>query len=408
MIYVRKASLLHEDGKIKICCDIDVNAETQSLYFLVDSLYEKYITVDRADAFLVMLLYFAMRDGHDISFESPLSEQLLYQVQVYLIDALHKANPSFRRITISCPYTLRENFFGTEAGTGMSCGVDSMATLLAHQSTSVSDGYRATHLTYFDVGAFQYDDGMPAVGPGGADLFLEQLQTVKNCADDAKLPILIVRSNLGKCFPSKHILVHTYRNCGTVLLFQKLFNVYYYSSGSTLDHFICSPDVSTAEYDLYSLPLLSTESTRFYSYSPSCNRLEKTSMIMNYPLAHYHLLVCTKESRNCGMCRKCSRTMITLDALNALQNFSAVFNLDQYKKTRTYQIGYLIASLRDPYNKEVFPLLKKSKKIPAFSWVYAIGFWLVKPLEKWLNSLSPSQKRKAVRFAKKMKIHIPW
>lgn len=408
MIYVHKASILHEDDKIRINCDIYIDAEKRSLYFIVDSFYEKYITADRADAFLVMLFYFAMRDGHDISFESPLSEQLLYQIQVYLIDALHKANPSFRRIKITCPYTLRDNCLGAEVGTGMSCGIDSLATLLAHQSENISDGYRVTYLTYFNVGAFQYDDGMPAVGSSGIDLFTGQLQLAKNCSDDAKMPMLVVRSNLGECFPFKHDYVHAYRNCGTVLLFQKLFRVYYYSSGYTFEKFVCSPDASSAEYELYLLPLISTESTRFYSYSPSCSRLEKTIAIKDSPLARNHLLVCTKENHNCGTCHKCARTLITLDALNALQNFSSVFDLEKYKKTRTLQIGYMISNLKDPFYKKTFPLLKKSGKIPAFSWMYAIAFWLLRPLENWLKSLSPSKKRVAVRFAKKMKINVPW
>jgi hypothetical protein len=290
----------------------------------------------------------------------------------------------------------------------MSCGVDSLYTLHAHQSAEVSGGYRVTHLTYFNVGGFQYDDGVPAITRAGADLFSEQLLQAQACAEDANLPMLVVRSNLGECFPAKHILVHTLRNCGTILLFQKLFGVYYYSSGYTLNRFVCSPDKPIAYYDLYALPLLSTESTRFYSFSPSCTRQEKTAAIKDDPLSQKHLLVCTHESRNCGTCRKCARTLIALDSLDALQNFSAVFDLKQYQKTRTLQIGYFIARRREDYFDEIDPVLTGRGKIPVLSWLYAAAFWLLRPLEKWLTSLPPVRKREVVRFGKKWNIRLPW
>ena len=408
MIYVHKASVLHEGETLKINCEVDVNDERRTLFFIVDVAYETYITVDRADAFLVMLFYFAMRDGHDLVFESPLSEQLLYQVQTYLVDALHKANPSYRKINITCPYTEREGYGGSAVGTGMSCGVDSLFTLHAHQNMLVPEGYRVTHLSFFDVGAFQFDDGLVAKSRSGADLFSEQLQHAKACAGDAQLPLLVVYSNLGTCFAHKHVYVHTFRNCGTALLFQKLFGVYYYSSGYVLDQFLCSPNVSTGQYDLFSVPLLSTESTRFYSFSPSCARQEKTAAIQDDPLAQKHLLVCTHEGENCGLCHKCARVLIALDSLDALPKFAAVFDLDQYRKARTSQIGYAIASREKDYFSEIYPALKSKGKIPALSWLYAAAYWLLRPLEHWLTSLSPERKRKMVRLAKRWNIRVPW
>jgi hypothetical protein len=290
----------------------------------------------------------------------------------------------------------------------MSCGVDSLFTLRAHQTASTPEGYRITHLTFFDVGAFQYDDGVVATSRTGANLFAEQLRHAQDCANDVKMPLLVVRSNLGTCFAAKHVFVHTFRNCGTALLFQKLFGVYYYSSGFTFDHFSCSPNESAGQYDLYSLPLLSTECMRFYSFSPSCTRQEKTEFLKDDPLAQKHLLVCTRESRNCGMCHKCVRVLIALDALDALTDFAAVFDLDQYQKTRTSQIGYAIASRGEGYYGEIVPALIHKRKIPVMSWFYAVAYWLLRPLEKWLTSLTPEQKRKVVRLGKKLHVRMPW
>jgi len=408
MIFVHKASVLHEGDNIRICCEIDVDEERRSLYFVVDAAYENDITIDRADAFLVMLFYFAMRDGHDLAFESPLSEQLLYQVQTYLVDALHKANPSYRRISITCPHTEREHYAGTAVGTAMSCGADSLFTLYMHLGEQVPSGLRVTHLAFFNVGGFQYDDGLEAVTSDGENLFARQLLNAQACAAEAGLPILVVNSNLGTCFPVNHIFVHAFRNCGTILLFQKLFNVYYYSSGLTLNQFSCSPDDDAAHYDLFSAPMLSTESTRFYQFSPSCGKFEKIAAIKDDPLTQKYLLVCPREERNCGTCIKCTRVLTALDGLNALPDFSGVFDLKQYQKTRTFQIGFAVANRRTDRYKDIYVQLIKERKIPLLSWVYATGFWLLHPLEKWLLSLPADRKRVAVHFAKKMNIRLPW
>jgi hypothetical protein len=35
-----------------------------------------------------------------------------------LVDALHSANPSYKRISISCPHTERSSYAGTAVGQG--------------------------------------------------------------------------------------------------------------------------------------------------------------------------------------------------------------------------------------------------------------------------------------------------
>ena len=131
-------------------------------------------------------------------------------------------------------------------------------------------------------------------------------------------------------------------------------------------------------------------------------------MIKAYAIAHQNLQVCTREGKNCGTCAKCSRTLVELDALDALADFKNVFDLSKYNKTRTLQIGYAIANFKKQYYCDSFPVLKRKKKIPALSWVYAMGFVLLRPLENFLHKLSPDKKRKAVMLAQKFKVYVPW
>ena len=44
--------------------------------------------------------------------------------------------------------------------------------------------------------------------------------------------------------------------------------------------------------------------------------------------------VCTRLETNCGVCEKCLRTLLAIDAANKLDNFRAVFDIDAYNKNR--------------------------------------------------------------------------
>ncbi len=406
MIIVRNAYTDENNDSIFIKCPIEIDEKHILLCFEADKQYKPYLTCERGDAFLVMLFYFAMREHHDIKLESPVSERLLYQLETYLIDALHKADPEFARIQIDCSVVPAYSQMGTEVGTGMSCGVDSFATLYAH-SGEKAGAYRVTRLTFFDVGAFNYDDGAD-VNDGGQKLFERQLAHAQKCAKDVQLPLMVVRSNLARLFPADHKLVHSYRNCGTVLLFQKLFRTYCYSSAYQTSDFRCDPHVDAAFYELYSLQMLSTDNTTFYSYSPSCSRLNKVILIQDFPAAQRHLTVCTRKEQNCGTCAKCARTLQELDAAGALEKFSAVFDLEKYKKTRAMQIGYSLSNQKVFFNKEICFTLRKRRKIPLLSNLYAFGFFILRPFERFLKSLPPEKKRKVVAFAQKYRLNVPW
>lgn len=406
MIFVHKAYQEMKEDDVIVNCQIDIDSTSEKIWFSVNKEYEPFLTYDRGDAFLILLLYHAMKGHHDLAFEAPVSERLLYQVKTYLIDAINKADTNFYRIKIDCQTISEPYEIGHAVGAGMSCGVDSLATLYFHNEGDCPI-LPISQLTFFDVGAFQYEDGKRV---GGTDslMFEEQLSQAVECARQANLPLMVVRSNIGDLLPIKFGLIHSYRNCGTVLLFQKLFCTYYYSSGTDLADFDLFPEKDTAYYDLYSLQMLSTDATRFYSFSPTISRFEKVEMIKDYALAQQHLQVCTREGKNCGTCAKCSRTLVELDALDSVSKFGKVFDISRYKKTRTLQIGYSIANFKQPFYRDTFPVLKRKKKIPALSWVYAAGFILLKPVENFMRKLPQENRRRLVALAQKLNIHIPW
>ena len=87
------------------------------------------------------------------------------------------------------------------------------------------------------------------------------------------------------------------------------------------------------------LDLLSNEEMNFRSSGAALDRMEKTRLISNYPPAYRYLDTCVASAEkranlskpNCSKCWKCARTMITLDLLQQLHNFSEVYDIDYYQ-----------------------------------------------------------------------------
>lgn len=72
-------------------------------------------------------------------------------------------------------------------------------------------------------------------------------------------------------------------------------------------------------------PLFGSAALEVVHVAPTTTRLEKLRILAGEPLAHRHLRVCWKNvgrDLNCGVCEKCIRTMLALEACGALEKFS--------------------------------------------------------------------------------------
>lgn len=408
MIIVKKASVEKMNEKVLVRVPIEIDDEKKALMFTFGQEYEKYLTVDRGDAFLVMLFYYAMSTGHDMTFEMPISARILYQVKNNLIKALHREKSEFKDINIHCDITDEVYEKGKAIGTGISCGVDSLSSVFFHNYKLSHDNYKITQFTFFKAGAFNYGDGMEVMNTDGSNAYDTNRARSQRFANEMNIPLLMVDSNIAEIAPFPHELVDATRNNGIVLLFQKLFSVYYYSSTYNLNEFVIGPDKYSGFYEIYILPNISTDNITFYSAMSAFDRFEKTEILAEFDKAHEYLSLCTTGSFNCGVCAKCTYTLLTLDIIGKLELFKDVFDLKKYEKTRAMQIGYAIASRKETYYFDIYPRLIKSGKIPMKSWLYVIGFKIVKPIEFYMRSLSPDRKRKLVAFAKKHNMRVPF
>ena len=82
-------------------------------------------------------------------------------------------------------------------------------------------------------------------------------------------------------------------------------------------------------------------------------RSEKTANIAGWDIAQKHLNVCIvpeNGAHNCSCCSKCMRTLMPLEAMGKLDEFSEVFDLDVYRKNSHKNKVMIMAS----YKKEGF------------------------------------------------------
>lgn len=319
-----------------------MEGEVRPVWFEVEERYGRYLCAERSDAFLIGLLNHAQRDGYDIVCEAPVGAQLLYQIRTYLVPSLARNSAALyaTRIEAEMDATRMRNAGGV--GTGISCGVDSLSAV-KHHARSPYPGLRLTHLVLNNVGAFldnreQYD---------------WQTRHAMAFAKEYGFELIVSDSNIVRAFPQDHLLTHTYSSCFAIYAMQRLWDVYFYASSGhdyqeTFD-LRDSEKKAADHYELLSLDVFSTRSLKIYSEGAAINRFEKTRELADWPPAQKYLHVCTSQSGgNCGVCPKCLRTLVTLDALGVLQRFDNVFDVLAYEARRTRHLEWL-------YRQQIVP-----------------------------------------------------
>lgn len=417
MIHVYKPNCIKENDKLLVSYKIMEGEVEKNTVFSFDLKWENYLSIDVGDGILIMLLPYAIKNNHDIFMDIPVSEQLLYQIKNYVLVGFSKSNPEIRKIDITAQIAVT-TVFGSEDkrknAMGMSCGVDSFFTFWYHNySDMCSYDDKIDLLTFYDVGAFNYDDGKRIFdkitdGSKQRELFDSQLENVMDLAKEIGIDLLVVKSNFAELFQMSHGLSHTYRNCGVTLLFQKLIKRYYYSSATFIDSFKFNFNTDPAYYETYLIHNLDTEHTLFYSFHNSFGRYEKIKSIKDFKYAQKYLNVCTVSACNCGICNKCSRTQLELMGVGALDKFSDVFDLERFNKKKNMQIGYAYASRKDRFYGDIIPDLKNKHLIGIKARMWAVVFLLFKPVESAMRKLPADKKRKLISTAEKFNLRVPF
>ena len=252
------------------------------------------------------------------------------------------------------------------------------------------EAYRLTHLTLFNAGAYGNNYELTHAK------FNLDANRAMGFAKEVGLPFITVNSNIGQLFSHKDIENYSLRSiiCLSycVLAMSKLFKMYYISGGYTIDKMrLTRYDMSYYGDSL--VQLLSTHNTQIFMAETNMDRVDKTRLLVDNPYAHKYLYVCaadifnermggnyTKDtSPNCSQCLKCTRTLITLELLDKLSDFSERFDLGKYKQVKKQVIQDILNKRSyDHFARSIYELMKETKwRIPLWRRLYGDiwGFW---------------------------------
>lgn len=388
MIKIGKPQVKSDATTATLFTDITIDGVCKEVWFRVDKKYEEYLCHERGDAFVIAVLNYAMRNHHDIVSEAPLTEDLYYNIDKYLVDAIAQYNKNFYRPQITADVASEQLPCAGAVGTGISCGVDSLHAL-ACQTAMKFKRHNITHLTFNNVGSH-------GEGEHAEKLYHARLERPRRFAEEYGFEFVASDSNLQNVVEQSHFKSHTYSSMFAVYCLQKLYSVYYYASSGYKYHEFRLYDIpgsSCGSYEMLSLPLLSTHNLRVYSEGEGMSRLTKLKSVVRYAPSYKYLNVCLEEGDNCGKCEKCVRTLLGIDALGALDKYSEVFDIDYYRKHKKWylqQMLYQMAHSKHDYfelypyfrNQITFGMRLKAlpynienvirKMVPRDSWLFGV------------------------------------
>ena len=338
MITIKKPTMTVSNGRARLSADLIVDKYAHPLWLEVDEQYGQYLCHERCDAFVVGILMWAMRQGHDIVSEAPMTDRLYEQLTEQFLPALYKINMFSRIRGIGCGWPVdikvdlapevQHPLGGDAIGSGVSCGVDSLHVFARHPEISHGCVWHA-----YGVVPEETDDRRNAAWRNmkaraeafcshiGIDCIVADTNFDRNCVD-------------GLLWDG----MTTYGNLFCVLALQKLWAKYYVASGYDIGDFMLTgvPMSDPAHYEWVLFSMLSMKNISVRMDGVAQNRVEKVKDIIDYEPAWQFLNVCheiTDDGRNCSFgCAKCMRTMLDLDVNGGLDRFRRVFDVEYYRR----------------------------------------------------------------------------
>jgi hypothetical protein len=268
-----------------------------------------------AEAALAICLMPSMRDGGTLELTDPVSPRVLRtQREFQAIQAVWSLDwefgePPLREVEVVAPPCA---LLAAPQRTGriaafFSGGVDSWSTVLANP----------------DLTDLIFVRGLDLI-PGAAhqeELADEVEARLREAAEALSLPLHVVDTNLRE-LSDKFVRWEAYYPCAlasVALFFEPLFERVLIAG--ELDHESQIPVGASRMVD----QLWSTERLEIVDDGGRFSRQQRIEMIVDHPIVQQTLRVCWENpdgAYNCGRCRKCLQTMISLEALGALDRIT--------------------------------------------------------------------------------------
>lgn len=373
----------------------------RELWFSTPTQYSDALCKSRMDGFLVGMLYPAMQYGEDIHLDGCVSSRLLFNINNYVVPLLKPYSPDSKSIKVTADQTSCERFDCCGVGTGFSGGVDSFSTIYNQYELESDPNNKINGFVFLNVGS--HGAGMTESECEFAeDKFKIRYNYLKLFPNELGLDFIPLNSNLHSFHPWGHLKTDTITAIAGILILQGRFRRYYFAS--TGHHYEqiyqlgpLAKNRSLSGYcDPIIIPLLSTESMDIMLDGMQYTRIEKTAQIVDYEPARRYLNVCISLSdtwENCSTCKKCCRTLMTLESLGKLDAFSSLFDIEKYKQDARFDYMYqqVRLSKRNGYAYNNVKLAKdRGVKLPGpfTCFMYGLRKGIPRRISEWLGRSS--------------------
>ena len=371
MITIKKPQVISSGKVSRLSAEILVDDVQSELWMEVDEKYHDMLCADCSDAFVAGLIFMAILNNHDITFEAPISQQLKEQLEYDYIDVLAQRQPRVAHsIRLIGPSTTRYQVKERSIASGCSCGVDCLYTL---KRRVVESKCPRRYLVVSNMHGHVAHDNME-----NETWRWEYLRRIANSfSKDAGIPLIEVDTNYGRgevpgiVFEGRT----TFGNLFVALGLQNGLTDYYVASGGPVVDFgkylkggILGTDCSN--FDLLTLSAFSTQSMKFIVNGLE-DRTNKVRCLCDWPLALRHLDVChvhKKGNYKNGTydCPKCIYTIQEIMAVSpdALDKFKDVFDVEYIKAHKEVVLAELIRKR----------LIKAETALECWPFVHQMGF----------------------------------
>ncbi|SRR6056297_1642111 len=379
--------------QVKLTSKVETHEGSARVWFAVNKVYEDYVSDETLDAFLIGLFVHAMKLNEDIYLDGPVSEKLYYNLTNNIVNIYTFLDPMFHEIKIF-PEDFNGNLLNTDTQnvvTGFSGGIDSFSVLSDYYfNHNVPPHYKVTHLIYNNVGAH---------GSNASVFFHKRYYHLEKFAEEYELPFIKVNSNLYDIIDSSFLLSVLPRNVASVMVLQKMFSKYLYASGYTYGNFLTSDIYKIGYTEPLTHSLYSTESLDCIMVGSNYTRVEKTEQVAKLKPSYRHLYVCTDTTlenvRNCSVCFKCARTLLTLEILGLQHLYKEVFDINRFNRIKRAYIESLLYD-KDPLGKEIL-VLAKEKNYPINKVSKFLGNKYIYPLAQNFRKKVPYGLRQNIK-----------
>lgn len=403
---IKNLRVEEKKDSFKILVEVESETLKKELWFSVPLEYKEYICTTQYDGFLVGLLYPAMVAGEDIKIEGKVSSKLLFNINNYVIPLLCSFSPKAQNIKVISTEKSYEDFNGNGVGTGFSGGVDSFSTIYDHYELEKDPVYKINSFLFLNVGSH---------GCGEEEVvyskFMKRYNYLKKFPEELGLAFIPLNSNLYEFHPWGHQLTCSLTLTSGILMLQKKYNKYYCSSLGwsyleILEYYKDDLGKDIAIFDPILLPLLSTESLELIADGTQYTRVEKVKNIVNYEPVYRYLNVCVSGEdthENCSICSKCCRTLMALDSIGKIEEFTKLFNIEKYRKKaqKKYVALQVLEKEKNAFARDNVELAKlNNKKLPT----KVESFFICLPdlLKRYISkNLSTETKKKIKRIINK-------